>query len=192
MASVRRRWRWRQHHRPAWWRWQWRLVTNESRRGSSILVVKRKESARERSELVTNGKSRAVRWRRQVSDRDQCSRKQIRQQLDPTQNPSRTQSRIGRPYYGFFSFDRGGWPLIPNLLLISNVLIPDYMLDCNACQFMGSIIRCCDLSNELSIEVLIEHLGWLIAVWGNFWGGVVKRELGVECMHVRYGCPCAY
>jgi len=43
-------------------------------------------------------------------------------------------------------------------------------------------------------------------VSGNFWDGVVKRELGVECMllsyldllelvvecmHVRYGCPCA-
>jgi len=25
------------------------------------------------------------------------------------------------------------------------------MLDCYACQFMGLIIQCCDLSNELSI-----------------------------------------
>jgi len=43
--------------------------------------------------------------------------------------------------------DSGGWPLIPNLLLISNILILDYMLDCNACRFMGiDCIYCCELS----------------------------------------------
>ena len=40
----------------------------------------------------------------------------------------------------------------PKLLIISNVLIPDYMLDCVACQFMGFIIRYCELRKELSIE----------------------------------------
>ena len=54
------------------------MATNESRLRSSVLVTKRKVRARERPELVTNGKSTAVRRRRPVFDRDQGSKKQIR------------------------------------------------------------------------------------------------------------------
>ena len=49
---------------------------------------------------------------------------------------ARTQPKFD-PYsliYGSSSIDRGGRYLMPNLLLISNVLVPDYMLDCNACR----------------------------------------------------------
>jgi len=52
----------------------------------------------------------------------------------------------------------------PNLLIISNVLIPDYMLDCVTCQFMGLIIRYCELSNELSIE-RAELSDWVDCMW---------------------------
>jgi len=51
------------------------------------------------------------------------------------------------PFYGSFSMDRVGWSLIPNLLLISHVLILDYMLDSSACRLMGvDYIYLCDLS----------------------------------------------
>jgi len=76
----------------------------------------------------------------------------------------------------------------PKLIIISNVLIPDYMLDSVACQFMGLIIQYCELSNELSIE-RAELCDWVDCMWFEviFWDGVEKRELGVECVHVLYG-----
>jgi len=52
----------------------------------------------------------------------------------------------------------------PNLLIISNVLISDYMLDYVACQFMGLIIRYCELSKELSIE-RAELSDWVECMW---------------------------
>jgi len=39
--------------------------------------------------------------------------------------------------------------------------------------------------------VLIEPRGLVKCNLRSFWDGVEKRELGVKCMHVRYGCLCA-
>ena len=59
-------------------------------------------------------------------------------------NPSSTQpkSKPISPFYGSFSMDSGGWSLIPNLILISNVLMLSYILDCYACGFVASYIYC--------------------------------------------------
>jgi len=86
-----------------------------------------------------------------------------RRNLAQTQPKSDPCSQI----YGSFNLDRGGWSVIPTLLLISNILILDYMLDCNACRFMGvDYIHLCDLS-----------INWALEWWLNYW--------------VQYGCPRA-
>ena len=72
------------------------------------------------------------------------------------------------------------------------------MFDIHACRidslvytYIVVIELLWQFEHDLSIEGLIEPIGLINVVRGEPWDGVVKRELGVECMHVRCGCPLA-
>jgi len=79
--------------------------------------------------------------------------------------------------YGSVSMNSCGWSLIANLLLISEVLMLDYVLECMHVGFMFLVIDIVVVWTWIkNRETWIELLGWVIWLlelifWAVFWRG---------------------